>query len=161
MFCLLFLQSNDDVGSAILFQASFLNGLGALFQDIDGSDLAGRNLVEFLFSQFLLSALDQIVRVWLGGRRCGSGDDMNLYHISFGCRQDVGVYLVILDGFTDEFLAGEVWDALAVNAVDTQGICLGCHTVGYAQQDKCNSENIFFHKRREFYKSFNCASGSS
>lgn len=57
MFCLLFLQSNDDVGSAIVFQTSFLNGLGALFQDLDGFDLAGRNLVEFLFSQLLLSAL--------------------------------------------------------------------------------------------------------
>ena len=87
MFYLLFLQSNDDVASAILFQTSFLNGFGALFQNLDGFDLAGRNLVEFLFSQLLLSALDQIVRVWLGGRRCGSGDDMNLYHIAFGCRQ--------------------------------------------------------------------------
>ena len=48
-----------------------------------------------------------------------------------------------------------------LDAVDTQGICLGCHTAGYAQQGKCNSENILFHKRREFYKSFNCASGSS
>ena len=43
MFYLLFLQSNDDIASAILFQTSFLNGLGALFQDLDGSDLAGRN----------------------------------------------------------------------------------------------------------------------
>lgn len=66
MFCLLFLQSNDDVASAILFQASFQNGFGALFQDLDGSDLAGRNLVEFLFAQLLLSALDRIVRSGLG-----------------------------------------------------------------------------------------------
>ena len=69
MFCLLFHQSNDDVASAIVFQTSFLNGLGALFQDLDGSDLAGRKIVEFLFSQVLLSALDQIERVSLGGRR--------------------------------------------------------------------------------------------
>ena len=161
MFCLLFLQSNDDVASAILFQTSFLNGFGALFQDLDGFDLAGRNLVEFLFSQLLLSALDQIVRVWLGGRRCGSGDDMNFYHIAFGCRQDGGVYPVILDGFTDKLLAGEIWDALTVNAVDTQGICLRCHTAGYAQQSKCYGENILFHKREMFYYSFNCAKGSS
>ena len=40
MFCLLFLQSNDDVGSAIVFQTSFLNGFGALFQDLDGFDFA-------------------------------------------------------------------------------------------------------------------------
>ena len=86
---------------------------------------------------------------------------MNFYHIAFGRRQDVGIYLVILDGFTDEFLAGEVWNALAVDAVDTQGICLRCHTAGYAQQGKCNGENILFHKRIEFYKSFNCANGSS
>jgi hypothetical protein len=70
--------------------------------------------------------------------------------------------------YRNEFLAGEVWDALAVDAVDTQGICLGCHTAGYAQQGKCNGENILFHKRemfiiqREmFYHSFNCANGSS
>ena len=88
MFYLLFLQSNDDVASAILFQTSCLNGFAALFQNIDGFDLAGRNLVEFLFAQLLLSALEHIVRVWLGGRWCGSGDDMNLYHISFGCRQE-------------------------------------------------------------------------
>ena len=96
MSYLLFLQSNDDVASAILFQTSFLNGFGALFQDLDGFDFAGRNLVEFLFAQLLLSALEHIVRGWLGGRRCGSGDDMNLYHIAFRCWQDVGVYLVIL-----------------------------------------------------------------
>ena len=151
MFCLLFLQSNDDVASAIVFQTSCLNGFAALFQNIDGFDLAGRNLVEFLFSQFLLSALDQIVRGWLGDRRCGSGDGMNLYHIAFGCRQDGGVYLVILDGFTDEFLAGEVWDAFTVDGVDTQGVCLGCHAAGYAQQGKCNGENKLFHKLEMFY----------
>ena len=77
MFCLLFLQSNDDVASPIVFQTSFLNGFGALFQDLDGSDLAERNLVEFLFSQLLLSALDQIVRVWLGA--------FQLLLFSFGC----------------------------------------------------------------------------
>ena len=61
MSYLLFLQSNDDVASAILFQTSFLNGFGALFQNLDGFDLAGRNLVEFLFAQLLLSALEHIV----------------------------------------------------------------------------------------------------
>ena len=40
MSYLLFLQSNDDVASAILFQTSFLNGFGALFQDLDGFDFA-------------------------------------------------------------------------------------------------------------------------